>query len=226
MTCAIPTFRQCLGPRLPYANTPADCLHPGLGTSVDLKQVGAVLGSAFGGGLKLAAVIEEEVVYGRDQGSLRVFISSKMDGSLKQERQEAHRVVSSLDGHKPWWWEGDAPAGALHSEQFCTHIAKTSDGLVLLIGGPLSPIIYAEYEAAKEGGAQRYVFIREGSTIPDDVQEFIRSERGGDIVTRDFRNLAELHTHLHQSLRASFIRAHREAQVKRSRQRSVGRRTR
>ncbi len=158
--------------------------------------------------------IEDEVVFGRDQDHLRVFISSKMDGSLEHERQETYRVVSSLEGHKPWWWEGDAPAGVLHSAQICAQFAGTSDGIVLLIGGPLSPIIYAEYQAAKVGGAQRYVFIREGSAIPDDVRAFIGAERH-EVVTRDFRNLAELRTHLHQALLASFVRASRREVVAR-----------
>lgn len=176
---------------------------------MDLTQTGAVLGSAFGESAKLDGAIEDEIVFGRDQEHLRIFISSKMDGSLNQERNEAHRVISSVDGHKAWWWEDDAPAGVLHSEHICTQYARTSDGIVLLIGGTLSPIIFAEYGAAKEGGAERYVFIREGSMMPDEVQEFIRSERTGEVVTRDYKNIAELRTHLHRALRASFIRASR-----------------
>lgn len=146
-----------------------------------------------------------------------------MDGSLDSERQATHQVVSMLEGHRAWWWEGDAPAGVLHSEQICTKYAKTSDGLVLLVGGELSQIIYAEYEAAKDGGAQRYVFIREDATLPNDVREFIRAERTGEVVTRDFKNVAELRTHLHQSLVASLIRASRREIIHRQKRQSTKR---
>lgn len=176
---------------------------------MDLERAAALLGTALDETKQPDQTIEDEVVFGRDQDHLRVFISSKMDGSLDSERQATHQVVSALEGHRAWWWEDDAPAGVLHSEQICTKYAKTSDGLVLLVGGALSQIIYAEYQAAKDGGAQRYVFVREDSSLPSDVREFIRTERAGEVVTRDFKNIAELRTHLHRSLVSSLIRASR-----------------
>lgn len=159
--------------------------------------------------------LPEEILYGRDPEYLRIFVSSKMDGSVDAERIAARSVIRGLGSHRPWLWEDDAPVGALHSEHECVGYAKTSDGLVLIIGGPLSPIIYAEYESARKAGANRYVFIREDAQVPPDVAKFIRRQQKGEIVYRYFANTAELKTHLHKSLQISVVRSSRHALISR-----------
>jgi hypothetical protein len=155
-----------------------------------------------------------EIRYGRDSESLRIFISSKMDGSLDEERRQAAEAVDRLDAHKAWWWEQDAPAGVLHSEKECIGIAATSDGLILLIAGAISPIIYAEYDAARGARAATYIFIRDDANIPEAERQFIQRERMTG-VTRNFRNTAELETHVYQSLKKAAVRAMRDLQIHR-----------
>lgn len=162
-----------------------------------------------------APSVADEILFGRDPEYLRIFVSSKMDGSLDAERVAARSVIRGLGSHRSWLWEDDAPVGALHSEQECIGYARTSDGLVLIIGGPLSPIIYAEYESARRAGANRYVFIRDGAQLPQDVEKFIRRQQKGEIVYRYFANTAELKTHLHKSLRVSVVRSSRHTLISR-----------
>ncbi|WP_166878465.1 hypothetical protein [Salinibacterium sp. ZJ450] len=164
--------------------------------------------------------LEDEIRYGRDHNRARIFVSSRMDGSLDSERKLAATTIDRLESHRAWWWEQDAPAGVLHSVNECVNFARTSDGLVLLIAGPLSAVIYAEYSAAKDSSAETYIFIREGETLPDDVRDFIARERG-DVVTRNFQNEGELETHLYQSLNRTAVRAIREMQLMRRRERAV-----
>lgn len=154
----------------------------------------------------IATQLRDEVLYGRDPDHARVFVSSKMNGTLNDERRTAVEVINTISNHRAWWWEDDAPMGVLHSEHECTAFAQTSDGLVLLVAGALSKIVYAEYFAARHGGAERYIFIRSGEQLPDDVQQFIDQQRG-EAVTRNFQNLDELRTHLRNALGRSLVRA-------------------
>jgi len=156
-----------------------------------------------------------EILYGRDHDAIRIFISSKMDGSLDAERRSAAGAINRLDTHKSWWWEEDAPAGVLHSELECIQFARTSDGLILLVAGDLSDIIYSEYRAARAANAETYIFIREQDDLPDDVRTFITEERKG-IVTRNFQNTAELETYIYSSLRRTVVRAARQVQLSRN----------
>ncbi|GAA2050075.1 hypothetical protein [Leifsonia soli] len=169
--------------------------------------------------LLLPDELSDEIRYGRDQAHLRIFVSSKMDGSLDDERKLTAKAVESLAAHQAWWWERDAPAGVLHSVRECVQIAATSDGLILLVAGPLSEIIKAEYSAAKEAEAERYIFIRTPDELPDEVETFINAERAS-VVTRNFQNADELEAHVYRSLTSSAIRAHREVQLERRRKRN------
>jgi hypothetical protein len=162
--------------------------------------------------------LEDEVVYGRDHTQLRFFVSSRMNGTLDIERKIAADTIERLVTHRAWWWERDAPTGVLHSENECVKFARTSDGIVLLVGGELSPIVYSEYRAAKTASAERYIFVRvrEGEVLPADVGAFVERERS-TAVTRNFRNEAELESHLYQALIHTSVRAARAVQIERHR---------
>jgi hypothetical protein len=94
--------------------------------------------------------LRQEILYGRDAEALRVFISSRMNGSLDDERAAVVEAISTFPTHRAWAWENDAPAGALHSENECIGYARSSDELVLLLATDLTPITEAEYQAAKK----------------------------------------------------------------------------
>lgn len=168
--------------------------------------------------------LDDEIRYGRDHRSVRIFVSSKMDGSLDEERQRAAAVIERRPTHTAWWWERDAPIGVLHSVKECAQFAGTSDGLLLIVAGPLSDVIYQEYQAAKEAQAERYILIRgDFDELPSEVREFIRRERGS-VVTRNFKNANELESLLHDALNMTAVRAMREVQLMRrpeTRQRHV-----
>lgn len=141
-----------------------------------------------------------------------------MNGSLDSERKVAAETVERLVTHRAWWWERDAPTGVLHSERECIMFAQTSDGLILLVAGELSGIVYSEYQAAKDASAERYIFIREveSQVLPDEVKRFVEQERG-TAVTRNFQNEAELESHLYAALIHTAVRAGRERQIERHR---------
>lgn len=163
-----------------------------------------------------STALDEEIIYGRDAEGLRFFVSSRMNATLNEARKRAAATIDRMPTHRSWWWERDAGMGVLHSVQECVKYAGASDGIVLLVAGELSPIVYAEYEAAKAASAQRYIFIyeRPGEQLPDDVRDFIDRERE-TVVTRNFQNEAELETHLFQALIRSGVRAAREGQIER-----------
>jgi hypothetical protein len=156
--------------------------------------------------------LSQEVLYGRDAEALRVFVSSRMNGTLDDERAAAVAAIGKFPTHRSWAWEKDAPAGALHSENECIGFAGSSDELVLLLATDLTPITEAEYRAAKQNGAQRYIFIREGDGEERDenVKNFIAQERDDRTVTRNFQNVDELQTHLVSSIKQAQVRASRE----------------
>jgi hypothetical protein len=113
-------------------------------------------------GRKLSQELRDEIVYGRDHDHARIFISSRMCQTFDAERIVAADSVDQIAGHRAWFWERDAAGGVLHSEQECVKYAKASAGLILLVDGELSDIVRAEYEAARAGGANRFIFIRNG----------------------------------------------------------------
>ncbi|WAB82525.1 hypothetical protein OVN18_05855 [Microcella daejeonensis] len=166
--------------------------------------------------------LKQEILYGRDHDRARVFISSRMNKTLDNERRAAADAVDRVSGHKAWWWEQDAPIGVLHSWNECIGFARTSTGLILLVAGELSAIVYAEYQAARDGGADRYILVRETDDLPPEVAGFIKEQQKTEAVTRNFRNIDELQTHIHQALTRSLVRALNEQVVAR---RGAGRRT-
>ena len=161
-------------------------------------------------------VVDTEIVFGRRQDSLRVFVSSKMhDGSLNEERRAAADTINDSPLHHAWCWEDDAPVGAHHSEEECTQHARTSDGLVLLLADELTQVTRAEYVAARENGASRYVFVRQGAPLTDEAEQFVEAERKRMTVTGSFANTSELKTRLTKALFESAVRSERESVTRR-----------
>lgn len=159
-------------------------------------------------GRKLSQELRDEIVYGRDHDHARIFISSRMGRTLDAERRVAADTVDQVAGHRAWFWERDAAGGTLHSEHECVKYAKASAGLILLVDGELSSIVHAEYAAARDGGANRFIFIRNGlDGLPAPVQEFIRAQQTRDVVTLNFQNHDELKSHVYNSLTRAIVRA-------------------
>ncbi|MEV7608683.1 hypothetical protein AB0N61_04285 [Microbacterium sp. NPDC089320] len=158
-------------------------------------------------GRKVSQELRDEIVYGRDHDHARVFISSRMRTTLDTERLVTAGAVDRVSGHRAWFWERDAAVGELHSEHECVKYAKTSSGLILLVDGGLSPIVYAEYLAAREGGANRYILIRKDAKLPEDVSEFIREQQTSEVVTRNFQNADELDSLVYDALSRAIVRA-------------------
>lgn len=155
----------------------------------------------------IAEDLRDEILYGRDHDHVRVFVSSRMNGTLDREREAAAAAIDSVSGHRAWWWERDAPIGVLHSEDECIKFAAHSSSLVLLIAGELSDIVYSEYRAGRRGGADRYILIRDDDEIPDEVMAFVQEQRASEVVTRNFSNIDELKSHISRGLTRSLVRA-------------------
>lgn len=161
---------------------------------------------------------EHEILYGRDQDALRIFVSSQMSGNvLAVERRVAADTINDTPMHRAWCWEDNARAGAYHSEAECVRFAAASDGIVLLLGQRLTRITRAEYQAASQNGADRFIFVRNGESRTRQASQFIRRERRTAAITRNFANLSELRSHIVESLLASAVRASRQAVVNRRR---------
>jgi hypothetical protein len=166
----------------------------------------------------MADAAENEIIYGRSEGSLRVFVSSQMrDDVLLAERRAAADTINASPMHHAWCWEDDAPAGAYHSEQECLGYAGSSDGLVLLLGAELTRVTRAEYEVARKNGADRFILIRTGDVLEAATKSFVESEQKSRTVTRNFANISELQTTLTAALWGSAIRASRGEQLRRRR---------
>lgn len=160
--------------------------------------------------------VENEIRYGREQDSLRVFVSSQMHGNvLAEERRVTAKTINDSPMHHAWCWEDNSRAGAYHSEAQCVGFAGTSDELVLLLGTKLTPITRAEYEAARTNGAGRYIFLRQSDELDAVASAFVEHERTNRVVTRNFANISELRTSLMKSLYASAVRAKRDDIVRR-----------
>lgn len=150
-----------------------------------------------------------ETFYGRDQDSLRVFVSSQMGDTLTAERRTAAQTIDKSQMHHPWWWEGSSRAGSYWAEEECYGYAEASDGIVLLLGTTLTRVTRGEYEAARRGGAECFIFIRESDAMDDEATAFVSTEQRQSAVTKKFQNLSELESSLTAALLASAVRAAR-----------------
>jgi hypothetical protein len=137
-----------------------------------------------------------------------------MGKTLDEERRITAAAVDRVAGHRAWIWERDATMGEVHSEHECVQYAKASAGLILLIDGELSPIVYAEYGGATAGGAHRYILIRTNAALPADVSDFVNEQRR-EVVTRNFQNPSELDSLVYDALSRTIARAMNLATVER-----------
>jgi hypothetical protein len=169
----------------------------------ELKKLAASIGPTVPSKLS-------DIVFGRSQDYHKVFISAQMRGNvLKDEREAAVQAVDSFGLTRAWAWERDAAAGPYSAESVCIEHARTSDSLVLILAEELTPVTRKEYMAARDEGATRYVFIKEGCIQTAQVKSFINKERAHALVTKKFRNVSELQTHITTALRERFLYAPR-----------------
>jgi hypothetical protein len=167
----------------------------------------------------LSRSISDEVLHGRPPDYLKVFISSKMHGgALKPERSAAIGTVDSLPGYRAWAWEKSALPGPYSAVRVCEREAGTSDEIILIVDDELTRVTQREYRAARRGGAARFVFIKDRSPRPSEVERFVARERNRKTVTGTFRNVPELRSLIRNSLRAYSIYAIREAVIRERRQ--------
>jgi hypothetical protein len=163
--------------------------------------------------------LSDEIVYGRSE-RLRVFVSSQMRGQvLDAERRGAIEAIDSHPDFRAWAWERDSAAGPYSSQKVCVRHAKTSDALVLLVGDNLTKVTAMEYRAARRAAVPSFVFLKEGSSRPEDVEKFIaREQKRG--VTTNFANVAEMKTQILHALqtytRTVYRRSIADARMKRS----------
>src|SRR5436305_1454024 len=121
----------------------------------------------------------------------RIFISSKMySGAFRKERAAAARAVESLPEFRAWYWERDARAGPYSSRDVCIRTARTSDGLILLLGDELTDITREEYAAAHGAGVPCFIFLDERLQRDAAADSFVRKE-WPYAVTQPFKDTAD-----------------------------------
>jgi len=132
---------------------------------------------------------------------LTLFVSSKMAGGVYVvERERCAYAVEGTGIARAWYWERDANAGPYCSEIVCLGHAATADGLILILGDELTPITRQEYEVARARDVPTFIFTDERTTQQDAVRAFVSAERAHS-VTKNFRNVSELQTHVVDALK-------------------------
>jgi hypothetical protein len=161
-----------------------------------------------------APTLSEEILYGRPP-RWKIFVSSKMQGDpLRAERETAVSAIESTPIAQAWCWERHARAGEYCAVGVCVGHARTSDGLVLILGDTLTPITHQEFTAAGEAGAARFILIQDGVERDAAATEFIRRERD-NAVTKNFANLSELRKHIIDALTFHAVNSGRRQQLAR-----------
>jgi tetratricopeptide (TPR) repeat protein len=112
-------------------------------------------------------------------------------GAFRKERSAAARAVESLPEFGAWYWERDAHAGPYSSRDLCIKTARTSDGLVLVLGDELTPITRDEFVAAYGAGVPCFIFLDERCTRNAEANAFVQRE-WKRAVTQPFGTLKEL----------------------------------
>lgn len=147
----------------------------------------------------------------------RVFVSSKMrDGAFATERVAAAEAIESTGLAEAWYWERDAAAGPYCSTEICIGRAKTSDGIVLLLGETLTDITAREYRAAKRGGALCIVLVAQGVARDASAQAFLARERNPG-VTVNFGSMEEVRTRVVNAIHEYMITSARRQNIERRR---------
>jgi tetratricopeptide (TPR) repeat protein len=131
---------------------------------------------------------------------VRVFISSKMQGeAFRRERAAVARAIESLPALRAWYWERDAHAGPYCTHELCVSTARTSDGLVLLVGDEITDITRDEFFAAYAAGAPCFIFVDSRQKQIPETTAFIRSH-WPHAVTKNFGSTKELAAHVRLAL--------------------------
>lgn len=157
----------------------------------------------------------DELLYGRPD-RLKVFVSSEMrSGKLRGERTAAAEAIEDSGFHFAWYWERDADAGPYSSEPVCLGHARTSDCLVLILGGPLTPITRREYEEAWRAGAACFIFVHSEVELDAEASEFLKQEMPHAIY-KSFGSPDELKTAIVRSLLRHAVQSARRYQHDRS----------
>lgn len=165
--------------------------------------------------------LSDEVFARRDK--LQVFVSSKMrGGQLYGERYAAANAVEATQFAEAWYWERNAAASPFSSETICLGFARNSDSLILILAEDLTSITAKEYEVAWHNGASCYIFLKDGVERTEAAHQFVERERDR-VVTKTFRNLHELATHITASLLQQVTSASRQ-EITRARLQRNGRR--
>lgn len=155
-----------------------------------------------------------EELFGRPT-HLKIFVSSQMQGSvLARERGAAIAAIDGLGFARRWAWELDAYAGPYCSEGVCIGHARTCDGLVLILGDTLTRVTELEYRAAKGNGAPCYILCKERANRDSRANSFLSAERE-HAITKSFRNLPELKSHVVNSLYTNLVQAVRRDHARR-----------
>jgi hypothetical protein len=148
----------------------------------------------------------KEMLFGR-QPLLKVFVSSQMRGPrIREERRAAVDAIEATGLATAWHWERDARAGPYSARDVCIEHAATSDGLVLILAGRLTPVTKAEYTAARNASVPRYVLLRQGARRNAAARGFVRQQQKSSI-TRSFHNTSELKTHISDALKHNAIQS-------------------
>jgi hypothetical protein len=156
-----------------------------------------------------------EHLFGRGP-RLKVFVSSQMRRRvLDAERVAAVDAIESTQLASAWHWERDAHAGPYCAREVCLGHARTSDGLVLIVGRRLTPLTREEYEAASANGVPRYVFLKQGIGREAATRRFVETEQRREVVTKGFVNVSELQTQIKEALLHYWVQAVRRENLRR-----------
>jgi hypothetical protein len=158
--------------------------------------------------------LTDEILFGRPP-RWKIFLSSKMNGDpLRAEREAAVQAIESTALARAWCWEQHARAGEFCAEAVCLGHARTSDGLILILGDSLTPVTRKEYVEAGKARAARFILMQDGVARDDEAREFIRRERD-EAITKSFANLSELSKHIRDALTYHAVSSARQQQLAR-----------
>jgi tetratricopeptide (TPR) repeat protein len=147
------------------------------------------------------------LIYARPSEHGKIFVSSKMSGgALKAERRAAVEAIEEIPLWRAWAWEDSAEAGPYCSERECVAQAGTSDGLVLIVEGELTPITRSELKAAQDTGVPIFVMLKTGVARDAELERLVKRVRGEGNTTVNFSSPGELKTRVAKALRTLALR--------------------
>lgn len=158
-------------------------------TTFASAKLGAILRMATKDNLSTVRSIR-----GRESQSTRVFVSSRLDGSMAEERQTARDTINSYEAHEAWAWEDFGTSNDKHME-LCVAAAGRSDLLFAIIGETVTEGVRAELEAARRAEVPDHIFVRCATQPTSSVSAFI-AEKGAQAKAYNFQNAAELRSQM------------------------------